>query len=121
VTSRIFPRWPAAARAATVTAVVTVATVAPALPALASKRDDGDEPGAAMGALEALLLFVGVPIAAFVVISLLVWVTSSGGQRYRPGAAWTAGNVWFGGPEQPQRALQSAQPTSEEGGARARW
>jgi hypothetical protein len=111
----------AALRAAAVTALAVAAFALTALPALAAKRDDGDEPGPKLDALSALLLYVGVPLAAFVVISAVVWAMSSGGQRYRPGVGSWAGTEWFGGPGEPDRALGAATPTTEGGGARARW
>ena len=89
-----------------------------------------------MSTLEALLLFVGVPLALFVGIALLVMVPSiARGPRYRPGLSWWAKPEWFGGPaELPaggaelRPALESVagsedspRPVDVGGGASARW
>jgi hypothetical protein len=52
-----------------------------------------------MSTLHALLLFVGVPAALFIVITLLVMAPSIvRGPRYRPGQQWFAEPEWFGAP-----------------------
>jgi hypothetical protein len=64
-----------------------------------------------MSTLHALLLFVGVPAALFVGISLLAIAPSIiKGPRYRPGEEWNAQPEWFGVPD----ALKGASPAQLE-------
>jgi len=112
-----------ALRSAALAASVPLSAVL-ASPAAAITRDDGDQPGAGLTALETLLWFVAVPAGLFVLISLLVIAPSAArGPRYRPGSSWWAAPVWFGGPQEadPDAAVAAAQPTGERGGASARW
>ena len=125
---------PAALRATAVTAL-TSASLLLASPALAARRDDGDEPGEPLGTLNAILIFVVLPVAAFVVISVVVLATSSRGQRYRPGLGWWAGSTWFGAQPREGATGDGSRPdaagaspagegrpaTTDGGGARARW
>jgi hypothetical protein len=106
----------------TVTAV-TALSVLVASPAFASKADDGDDPGTGLSTGATLLIFVGVPIAAFLVISLLVAAPSlARGPRYRPGLGWWAAPVWYGGPGgDADAAVRAAEPAAEGGGTSARW
>ncbi len=92
-------------------------------PAFALVRDDGDDPGRPMPVGEALLIFVGVPVALFLIISLLVTVPSLvRGPRYRPDLGWWAPPVWFGGPSGDVAAtIAKAEPVEGRGGASARW
>jgi hypothetical protein len=101
------------------TAVITAVSS----PAFATMRDDGDEPGNPASTGTQLLFLVGVPIALFLIIALLVSVPSlARGPRYRPGLGWWAAPVWFGGPSgDAQAAVQAAEPIQEGGGASARW
>ena len=85
-------------------------------------RDDGDEPGPPMPLWEGVLVFVVAPIALFAVIALLVYLPSMmHGPRYRPGLGWWASPVWFGGPAAPEARIATARPTTDGGGASARW
>ncbi|MFZ9283933.1 MAG: hypothetical protein ACO24V_04395 [Candidatus Nanopelagicales bacterium] len=43
-----------------------------------TKRDDGDEPGALISAGDAALIFLGIPVAVFVVLVILIWAPSRG-------------------------------------------
>ena len=52
-------------------AVISIAYVSPVL-ADSGKRDDGDEPGAGLGFLNAVLMFVVIPLVISGVIALLV-------------------------------------------------
>jgi hypothetical protein len=108
-------------RAGVVTVGVALSFVL-ASPALAGTADDGSEPGGGMSAGATLLVFVGTPIALFLIIALLAAAPSlARGPRYRPGLGWWAAPVWFGGPEgDADAAVQAAQPT-EGGGTSARW
>lgn len=88
-------------------------------------RDDGELPGEGMSVIETLLWFVGAPVALFVLIALLVLAPSmSRGPRYRPGVGWWAAPIWFNGPadeENLDAAVRAAVPTTDGGGASARW
>lgn len=54
--------------------------------------------GPPLSALDALLIFAGIPLLVIVGVALLVyapgWVN---GPRYRPGQPWDAKREWFGG------------------------
>jgi hypothetical protein len=72
-----------------------------------------------MSTLHGLLLFVGTPLLAIVVISLLVMAPSlAKGPRYRPGRQWDARPEQFGalpaGSTEPGRELSSGQRTDRE-------
>jgi len=108
-----------AARSAVLTA--TAALVLLPSPARADV-DDGSVPGDGLSVIETLFWFVGLPLAMFVGIALLVSAPSMArGPRYRPGLGWWAAPVWFNGPESPDSAVRSAVPTVGGGGASARW
>ncbi|GAB6985743.1 hypothetical protein [Nocardioides pyridinolyticus] len=70
----------------------------------------------------AVLVLVVIPLALFVVITLLVVVPGvAKGERFTPGGRATA-DQWFGGPRSGTRELPA--PDSEEskaGGASGRW
>lgn len=90
--------------------------------AAAVGRDDGSETGDGLSILETLFYFVGIPLALYVGIAVLVTVTSSArGPRYRPGLGWWAAPVWFNGPDSAENAVRDATPTVGGGGASARW
>ena len=110
---------------ATVTGVVLMlsVSVAPAL-AVSDHPDDGEQSGEGLTAIQTLLIFVGIPVAVYVIIALLVSAPSlARGPRYRPGLGWWAAPVWFNGPDDADVAVRTATPTSskEGGGASARW
>lgn len=68
-----------------------------------------------------LLIFIGIPIVAFIIAGLLAYLPGKGSsQRYRPGRPWTHDPVWFGDEsaleQEPKRA---ALPGA--GGASGRW
>jgi hypothetical protein len=109
--------------------------------------DDGAEPGEPLSPLATILIFGGLPLLLFVVITLLVLAPSMAkAPRYRPDLGWWAAPVWFNGPASAPTdpgaesgatpatttgptattattatAIASAEPTSGGGGARARW
>ncbi|HUR75554.1 MAG TPA: hypothetical protein VMZ00_14830 [Sporichthya sp.] len=99
-------------RAGIVSAVLAYFTVAVsalvASPAFAAlHRDDGDDPGPGMSKLKVLGVYVGIPVAAFVLIWVVVSIPSMiRGPRYRPGKDWEATPEWYGAPgsehEQPE-------------------
>jgi hypothetical protein len=110
-------------------AAVTVGALLPMLvaagPALASvKPDDGEVPGSSLGLGMTILLFVVVPIGAFLLIAGLALLPSALNKpRYRPGKSWDHEPVWIGGPAaDPQQAISATgyQPTAQ-GGASAEW
>jgi len=75
-------------------------------------------------ALDALLLLVGVPLAIIAVIALLTYLPSMvGSQAGSKTLAFQESPEWFGGPRQGAEAAEQVQPepTSEKGGASARW
>jgi hypothetical protein len=88
----------------------------------AAQLDDGELPGKGLSPIETLLLFVGAPALLFLVIALLVMAPSMArGPRYRPGLGWWAAPVWFNGPDDADRAVRHATPTTDGGGTSARW
>jgi hypothetical protein len=131
---------PTALRKALRTATVGALAAVPLLlasPAFAVHREAGDDPGPGLSAVATILTYIGIPLAVFVVISLLVMAPGMAkGNRYRPHTlSWWAAPVWFGGPRDElgnpgDRALTGnslkALPAvivsdQTEGGASARW
>jgi hypothetical protein len=115
-------------RLATRIAVVAVCTIVPVLvtagPALAKvKPDDGEVPGPSLGLGNTILLFVVVPIGAFLLISALALLPSALSRpRYRPGKPWDHAPRWVGGPANPSVAATTETPDSTaRGGASAEW
>jgi hypothetical protein len=118
------------ARTALRVAVLTATTALLSLPAspvlaatVVANRDDGDEPGAGLSALQTIGIFVGIPLALFLVITILVAAPGAArGPRYRPGVGWWAAPVWFNGPDDAESAVrETTAATTEGGGASARW
>ncbi len=115
--------------AATLLAVAVLPTAAASG---AWAADDGADPGPGLSTGATLLIYLGIPLAAFVIIALLTYAPSlARGPRYRPGLTWFATPTWFNGPadESAQAALEPAAgapteadlPTHPGGGASARW
>lgn len=78
--------------------------------------------------LQVLGIFGGIPVALFLLISLLVVAPSwARDARYRPGLPWNAEPVWFGGPssaatgEVDEAAEPVTRPSRGEGGGSASW
>ena len=70
--------------------------------------------------LEALLLLGGIPLALFVVITLLVMAPSLARGEHSGGE--TGDGEWFGGPGKGTKELEEASSDpSETGGASGRW
>jgi hypothetical protein len=124
-------------RAAAVTGATTGAVLLGS-PAFAAHRDDGDDPGKGLSALETLLIFGLIPVALFLLIALLVSAPSiARGPRYRADRGWQGPPLVFGAPRDLQlpsgssqsggQAMEAApgdstsEPASEGGGASARW
>ncbi len=103
------------------TLLAVAAVIVTAAPARALERDAGDAPGAGLTVLETLLLYLVVPCALFLVIAALVVGASAARSSRARASADTAQPVWFGGPEEAERALESASPTRSAGGASGRW
>ncbi|WP_037907763.1 hypothetical protein [Streptomyces yeochonensis] len=70
-------------RAGVVTAGTTLMLLA-ASPAFAVSHDDGDDPGGGLNVAQTLGLFVGIPIALFVIIAGLVIVTDKSRKQQQP-------------------------------------
>ncbi len=80
-----------------------------------------------------ILLLVVIPLALFLLITLLVYLPSMAkGQRYQPGEPWRTEAEWFGGPRGGVEAAdRSAQPAAvgtgqdrdeaDRGGTSGRW
>jgi hypothetical protein len=115
-------------RFATRLAVIATCTIVPVIvtagPAMAKvKPDDGEIPGPSLGLRNTILLFVVVPIAAFLLISALAVLPSTLSRpRYRPGKPWEHAPRWVGGPAATPAAIAAApsEPTAR-GGASAEW
>jgi hypothetical protein len=104
---------------------VLVGAAAPLLltsPAFAA-LDDGEVPGDSLGTGLVLLYYVVIPLAIFGVLSFLAALPSMLRRpRYRPGRPWKYDPLWFGAPEDPDRAVADARPgASGRGGASAEW
>lgn len=111
-------------------AVVAATTIACASPALAESGVvyDGDDPGPGYTPLEALALFVGIPVLAIALIALAVY--GPGWVKGRAAAESTPGEpVWMSSPAGTMAApsgpgmITAGGPTDHEerGGASARW
>ena len=89
-----------------------------------------------MSAVATILVYVGIPLAAFCIIALLVMAPAiARGNRYRPHQlSWWAAPVWFGGPHAEDggsadraltgtslKELTAYSEAQIEGGASARW
>lgn len=92
-----------------------------AAPALA-RVDDGETP-LHTSLLYTLLVYVAIPIGAFLVITLLTYGPSMMRHpRYRPTRAWDYDAVWFNGPDDPAKAINSTSAIMVKGGgASASW
>jgi hypothetical protein len=113
----------AAVLTATTTLLVLTATPAFAAATILADRDDGDDPGGGLSVLQTIGIFVGIPLALFVIIAVLFAAPGlARGPRYRPGVGWWAAPVWFNGPDEAERAVRdTTAATTEGGGASARW
>jgi hypothetical protein len=103
------------------TIVPVLVTAGPALAKV--KPDDGEAPGPSLGLANTILIFVVVPVGAFLVISALSLLPSMLSRpRYRPGKPWDHASRWVGGPAASSGA-DSATPSdpSARGGASAEW
>lgn len=110
------------ARVGAVTLLAGALLVLSAPLAAAVTRRDGDQPGPGLSIGQTLLLFVGIPVAVFLLVALLIYAPSwAQGPRYRPGLSWWAAPVWFNGPDNPEAAVAAVEELHAGGGASARW
>ena len=114
---------------------VTPPAMLVATPAFAVTQDDGSDPGHGLTALQTLLIYAGIPIGLFLLITLLVMAPSiARGPRYRTDRAWNAQPRMFGFPEHlgdtapgapaELTAAETGETTPSKddgGGASARW
>jgi hypothetical protein len=83
------------------------------------KPDDGQVHGSSLGTGGTLLLFVVIPIAAFLIIAgLSVLPSALSRPRYRPGKPWDHDAAWIGDPMDHAPADVEA---TARGGASAEW
>ena len=85
--------------------------------------DDGEQPGAPLGVLATLGIFVGGPVAVTVVVTALVMLpTLVRGPAYRPARGWSGDATWFSGPDDAETAVREARVgAGTRGGARGSW
>ncbi len=108
------------ARISAVLIGIAVPVLMTAAPAMAKVGDDGEAPGKPLGAGMTILLFVVIPIGAFLIIAALAVLPSTLGRpRYRPGKPWEHAPGWFGAPDSPQPG--STASGTAKGGASAEW
>ena len=115
-----------AKRAAVVAFSAVMTTLLIAAPAFASDPvgpKEGNDPGQSLGLAGALLLYVGTPIVACLVIAAVVLLPGAvRSNRYRPAEGWSATPVWFAGPVDPEAALAGASTGDVvRGGASGSW
>jgi hypothetical protein len=108
-----------ARRCAVLASVLFASIVATAGPVLAHvKPDDGEVPGPSLGTGMTIVLFVIIPLGAFLLIAGLALLPSALSRpRYRPGKPWDHEPRWIGRPAEP---VSPAGPTAR-GGASAEW
>ena len=84
---------------------------------------EGEDPGSSLGLVKTLLLYIGIPVVAAIVIFAVVWLPGAvNANRYRPAKGWNAEPVWFAGPPAPVEAVRSAELGDVvRGGARGDW
>jgi hypothetical protein len=106
---------------ATALAALVVLDVAPAFAGY--HPDDGEVHGPSLGTGMLVLLYVVIPVGAFLVIAALSVLPSALRRpRYRPGRPWNHDPMWFRGPDDPESALASARPgATARGGASAEY
>jgi hypothetical protein len=108
-----------------------VLLAAPALAAATQSQPDsgagdiGDvHSPAAQSPLQLIALYVGIPLAGFVIAYLLSLRSGRKSDRYRPGQPWTHEPAWFGSTEQESEAVQEQRRRAAlpgTGGASGRW
>jgi hypothetical protein len=116
----------AVTRAATAGLAGLVTVLLTAAPAFADNPlgpKEGADPGRGLGPGGTLLLYVGLPLLATVLIAAVVWLPGAvRANRYRPNKPWNASPVWFAGPADPVAAVESAAVGDVvRGGASGSW
>jgi hypothetical protein len=116
----------AATRVVTTCTSVLVTTLLTAAPALAGNPigpSEGADPGHALGLGKALLVYVGTPVGAFLVLGACAYLPGVvKAHRYRPAQGWSADPVWFAGPVDPEAAIAGAELGDvTRGGASGSW
>jgi hypothetical protein len=103
--------------------VTVLLTAAPALAKDPLGPSEGADPGKGLGTGAALLLYIGAPLAAALLIGAAVWLPGAvRANRYRPSKGWHASPVWFAGPPEPVAAVQAADCGDVvRGGASGSW
>jgi len=115
--------------------VIALCTIVPVLvsagPALAKvKPDDGEVRGSSLGLGNTILLFVVIPLGAFLLIAALAVLPSALSRpRYRPGRPWEHQPRWIGAPSQAVAGADAAAiegrageaGSTAQGGASAEW
>src|SRR4051812_3940453 len=93
------------------------------LAAPAYALDDGEVPGDSLGPGLTILIYVVIPVGIFLVIAFFSVLPSLLRRpRYRPGRAWNYDPLWFGGADDPNKAVAAARPgVTARGGASAEW
>ena len=98
-----------------------------AAPAYAVNDELGPAEGADLSSgistTQAVLLFGVVPLAILLVTAALVWLPGMvKADRYRPQRGWSSTPVWFAGPPDPVKAVETADPGDVvRGGASGSW
>lgn len=120
-----------ARRALVVLAGAALGVLISAGPALAASVDrvgplEGADSESGITGGEAVLLFVLIPLAICLLLSLLHGGRSfARTERYRPGKVWSAVPVWFAGPPEPVAAVEAATQAggrdAMKGGASGHW
>ncbi len=87
-----------------------------------ARLDDGEAP-THTGWVFVLLVYIGIPVAFFLLLAALTYGPSARRRpRYRPTRDWRAEAVWFNGPVDPEAALgAAASVVVKGGGASASW
>jgi hypothetical protein len=108
-------------------AVIAMCAIVPVLvtagPALAGvKPDDGEVRGSSLGLGNTILIYVVIPVGAFLVISALAVLPSALSRpRYRPGRPWEHGPRWIGPAPETEAALPPGSEPTARGGASGEW
>ena len=98
-------------------------TAGPALADYPLGPSEGADPGAGLSPAATIGLYVGIPLAALLLVAALVWLPNVvGANKYRPGRAWAAAPVWFAGPVDAPAAVAAAEVGDVvRGGASGSW
>lgn len=119
--SRVARRASAGAGAGTALLGLAV-VIGSASPAWADTAGSASKPSG-LGLLETVVLFGVVPAVAIALVTVAVYLPSwLRSPRYRPTEAWDHDALWFGGPDDPDTAVQQADPGSgTRGGTSGGW